>query len=148
MIWRLVYKGTVDVSQEYDSTSLFKDHQTSQTLSMTPLVALVCVVMGAVAKWFVPVGRERWVGWHWSLALIHHGTWDLYCVLWSPRANVRSARPRYSMFTETHFLSRPCLEPSSFMFAPVHPLPSPHPLLPIPLINFLSTLSRSHFVSQ
>lgn len=35
---------------------------------MAPLVVLTSVLMGEVAQWFVPVGGERWVGWHWRLA--------------------------------------------------------------------------------
>lgn len=99
-----------------------------------------------MAEWFVPVGGERWVGWHRSLALIHHGTRNLYRASWSPRANVRSAAPRFSMFTEIYFPSWRFWSPSSLMFSPVHPLPLPRPTLPIPL-PFPSSVSPQSCVA-
>lgn len=40
----------LDTSQEQGSTSLFKEHQANPTLWTAPLVALACVLRGAVAK--------------------------------------------------------------------------------------------------
>lgn len=113
---------------------------------MAPLVVLARMLRGAVAWWFVPVGGERWVGWHWSLAIIHHGTWDLYYVSWS-QASVWSARPRYSMFIGRHTsYPGPAANPHPSSSHPSIHFPSLALTLPIPL-TIPSSISSLPYVA-
>lgn len=67
--WLLVLK-----SQEEDKSSLFKDHQASQTLKMDPLITLDPVLWGRGPSHLSLLVSRYWVGWHSRLAPIHHET--------------------------------------------------------------------------